>query len=763
LIAEPEEQETTDESESAEGTPFENLSEAACSAIEGLVTGCLKEELSADHGDVRRAWQQRAFKNGIQHLWYDDSSHCFMLPSASPEEVPAFMDVYNIYTPHWRSFVSILSQNPPGVNFVPNDLQSGRDVTAANYAEKLRHHVDRLVHMKDAQMEAASLFCTDGRTVAWTFVDPKTEKLCVDIAGVLEWKVPIYVRKMAKWSYAIHSVEHDKWELKEEFPDFADDIDGADDTSAESNYRRYARLMVLGSRRGGSSDALKSITTRHDAWIRPWRYKKAPDTVQDEIAEAFPEGLRATVICGKLVNCVEETMESCLRVEWPAPGQGQIRPSMLHDLVPVQEAFNDIMNMIREFGEYSIPARWVTDTLDSEAIAEQVSAPGITHQLTVPTGAAISDLVFIEPTAALPADIIANTDRLLTLAQFTTGDLPSLFGGGTPDQETASGQKMLSDQAKGQLSPAWAGVQWLFAGIYEIAIKLAAKMAPQSIAIEGNSGQDKFDPAAILQGDWGCYPDTDSSFPESMSDKRASLQMVLSQVGQADPTIVTQPDNLKLIKQYSGLTDLVIPGAEARDKQLEEIEQLLQESPVPDTDQMPQWEQAAQQAQANGQPAPLPPLKSSMGIGRYDFDQPEFDKCKEWLSSTACREEQRKGNLPGIQNVELHASLHEQRMQQNAQANAPKPEPPKVSITAAVTDPNAVSQLLGEVGVQTTPDDITADKLPEMQNQAADTQLKAASAQHKAVLAAKEAVAPVKSPNSPQVPDVPGQGEVNVR
>ena len=182
------------------------------------------------------------------------------------------------------------------------------------------------------------------------------------------------------------------------------------------------------------------------------------------------------------------------------------------------------------------------------------------------------------------------------------------------------------------------------------------------------------------------------------------------------------------MKQYSGLTDLTIPGAEARDKQLEEIEQLLQEQPVPD----PQ----------TGEPT------SSIPIGRYDFDQPEFEKCKEWLSSPACREEQRKGNLQGIQNVELHASLHEQRMAQNAQANAAKPEPPKATLTAAITDPNAISQLLAERGVQVAPDDITAAKLPELQNQAADTQEKAATAQHKAVLAAKEAVTPVKSPNS---------------
>ena len=746
-VLEPEDIKTKDEDEG-------KLSEAARSAIEELVKSCMKEDIASRRAEVRKAWEQRCFKNGNQYMWYDETTHCFMQPGASSQELPRFMDVYNIYTPHWRSFVSILSQNPPGVTFVPDDLQVGRDVTAAAYAEKMRHRVDRIVHMKDRQMEAANLFCTDGRTIAWTRLDDE-KKLTVTMHGVLESKVPIFIKDMKEWGYAVLSGEYDKWEMKDEFPDFADDIEGIGASTGESNFERYARLNVLGNRKGGyDTDGFKNLVTKHEAWIRPSRYRKAEDEAQKELKSAFPDGFHATLISGKCVDVVAGKIEDGLRVQWPAPGEGQSRPSMLHDLVPIQQAFNDALNMIREHGEYSIPARWVSDTVDSESIAEQISAPGVTHQIAVPSGASINDLVFTEEPLSLPAELVANVDRLLTLAEFTTGDLPSLYGNGTPDQETASGQKMLSDQAKGQLSPAWAGIQWLFAGVYEIGVRLAAESDPEETAVKGASGQDKFDPSAILDGKWGCYPDTDSSFPETMADKRASLQAVLSQVGQVDGgSIVMQPDNLKLVKQYSGLVDLIIPGAEARDKQLEEIEQLLQESPGPDPAQMPQWIQAAQQAQATGQQVPPPPMKSSIDIGQYDFDQPEFDKCKEWLSSRSCREEQRRGNTKGIENVTLHAQQHEARLKQVAQANAPKAEPPKVSLTAAVTDPTAITQLLGEVGVQTTPENIQAADMPEDQNKVADTQLKAASAQHKAVLAAKEAVTPVKTSANTPAPD----------
>ncbi len=755
------------------------LSDEARAAIESLVKGVMGEEKSSRRSEVRIAAKQRFFGNGIQHVWYDNTTYAFCAPDASGMELPRFMDVYNIFTPHKRSFTSILSQNPPGVNFVPDDLQRSTDITAAAYADKMRHRVDRLVNMKDRQMEAASYFCTDGRTITRTYRD-KNGKLRVELNGVLESKVPIFARKMENWGYAVLSEEVDKWEMKDEYPDFADDIDDSDGSSSDTTYERQARLGVLANRKSGGSygEAHKGLVTRHIAWIRPSRYRKAAEGVRAELKTLYPNGFRATVICNKAVDCIPQAMEEEIRVEWPAPGQGQNRPSLLHDLVPIQEAFNDCMNMLREHFEFSIPATWLAEgSVDSEALNEQRSAPGVMHTIVVPAGASINDLIMQEQVAQLPPELVANLDRLITLAQFVSGDLPSLSGEGDPHSETAEGQKMLSDQAKGQLSPAWAGIQWLFAGTYELSIKQAALMVADrdSIAVAGGpTGSQQFNPAAILDGTWGCYPNTDSSFPETMADKRASFSMLtqrLGAAGEAGLAIVMHPDNLKLAKQYSGLEDFVIIQAESRDKQLMEIEQLMKESPVPD-EQSPQYPQYVQQMQEWSQqkrqydfevkyrqsvgsehqfmpppmaPPPQPPMKASVDVDAdWDFHQYELDKLQEWLSSTAAREEQQKGNIPGIQNVKLHGQQHKDALAKIAQANAPKPEPPKMSLSVKVDDPASVSAILALAGVNTPPGEIEAASVPEDQNMAADTQDKAASATHKSVLAAREAVTPIK-------------------
>lgn len=727
------------------------ISDDARKALETIFQGIMREELSDRRAEVRKAWQQRNFRNGHQYLWWDERNGLYCDPSASGQELPRFMDVYNIYTPHWRSLVSLLSQNPPGINFTPDDLQKSRDVMGAASAEKMRHRVDRVVSMDDRQAEVASYFCTDGRAITWTRIG-KDGKLCVTTHGVLESKVPIFTRKFEKWGYCVLSEEGDIWEAKEDYPDFADEIRADSNDSSESYYERYARLGILANRRGGATkdEALKNIVTTHHAWIKPSRFRKAGEGVRDELRKAFPNGVHATIISGKCVDYEPQSMQDALKVDFPAPGQGNARPSMLYDLVPIQQAFNDNLNMLREHIDFSIPARWVTDAVDTEALAEQKAAPGVIHTITVPAGASINDLVMQEDVAQLPPELVANIDRLLQLAQFTTGDLPSLYGEATAEQETYGAQKMLSDQAKGQLSPAWFGIQRLFAGTYEIAVTLEAQRLADEplITVPGPSGQLQFSPAAILDGEWGCYASKDSAFPESIADQRASLQSVLGQLaqgGEKGVAITFHPDNLKLIKQYSGLKDLVIPGAEARDKQLREIEQLLREAPIPDQTKIQGWQQAAQQALVNGQSPPEMPVTASVPIGKYDYNQDELDKCIEWLSSTACYEELQKGNAAGVQNVQLHADLHAAALAKKAaDAAAAAQEPMKISAAFKDLDPATKVQALKRDGYQPDEEAYAATNVIDQQNIAADTQDKAASATHKSVLAAKESVAPVR-------------------
>lgn len=679
------------------------LSDAAKAELVSLVNQALKSEQYSRRMEVVSSSQQRHYERGNQNIWLDKSTYIFRPAAEAPGfEMPPYMGVYNIFRPYERSLIAINTQNPPGIVFRAKDLQASTDVAAAKTAESMRHAVDRDVWMKDVQTQAARLFCTDSRVVVWTRVDDDGEVKCT-VHGVLETKVPIYTKSMDEWGYCILSREIDIDAAKEKYPDVDDKLavgNGAD------GYERIARLGVLGgSRRGSDQD--QNLITQHTAWLRPSRFRKGKSTT-DELRAAFPDGVRVVVVSDQVCEAEPEKMDGCLSVAHPSPGDGQNRSSLLKDLVDLQDTFNTLVNMIREVMDKGIPATWFNDmVIDKEALSDQVSEPGAMHPAQWSASSPLSDAFWQEAPAQLPGDVISFAQLVMgEMAQFITGALPSLFGGGTPDSETASGQEALRNQAMGGLSPVWAAMQWLFAKIYEQAVRgKARKMQGQQLSIQEQDGTSTtVDPLGVLNGQFACYPDQDSSFPETTAAKRnafASLAQMLGQLPTGQQTL-SLPDNLKLGLTLNGLEDFVIPGADARDKQLREIDQLLKETPIPNLDD-PQWQQAAQQAFAAGQPIPPPPMKSSVAVDAdFDYHQPEADKVQEWLSSDQRVQQERQGNTQGIQNVRLHGLEHRKAIP----PSAPATKPPSFSGKIEDQAPAVQAALLAADGIQVSPDQI---------------------------------------------------------
>ena len=189
---------------------------------------------------------------------------------------------------------------------------------------------------------------------------------------------------------------------------------------------------------------------------------------------------------------------------------------------------------------------------------------------------------------------------------------------------------------------------------------------------------------ALKKGSFGCYPDEDAGFPETISQKRMILKDWV-QLGGQSPIIaemLDNPDNIEQMKELNGFSALTFIAAEARTKQMHEIKQMLAEGPIPPDPQlvaqMQEQHAAASVAVPGAPPMPFvpPQPQSSVPIQELDFHQYEFAKCQEWLSSKARRDEDNKGNSQGVQNVILHAMAHQAKMQAAMLAMAPPPAPP---------------------------------------------------------------------------------------
>lgn len=703
------------------------LTEDDENAILALVRACMREEQYSRRNEVRWARHQRYYERGDQNIGYDQRSYTF-IPLAdfareNNQTLPKYTQVYNIFRPRLRSLVAVLSQVTPGVNFQPDSLKNSNDISAAQFGEKMRHKLYRDIDTKAVQTEVARMFCTDARAVIWSKDDGTVWQ-----GGVLESKVPIHLKDTKQWGYCVLSWEDDIYRARDEFPDKADQIKPSSDATSEGNYERIARLGVLGGTRSyvNNDSASQTVVTRHEAFIDPVRYLKIEEGKngegrRDKLRKMFPFGFRVT-ICGDVFCAIaQDSMwarkvdghvvhPGSLAVRYCSAGDGANRPSLLKDMVALQDSFNDTMNLRREAIDYGIPATWFdSDSVDEEAISSQQSSPGAMHGIAVGSKD-IRSLVMQEDPAEVPPDAGAMTEMMIgPFADSVSGDLPSLNGGQIPSSDTVGVYSMSREQALGGLSQAWAGVQGIIADMtYQGVMKMALRLGDEEVAIEDESGAETFVASEVLRGGFSCYPDQDSSFPETTAAKRAALQQAMETFG-ATPqgqVLMSQPENAQVYLQLSGLEDIVIPEADANQRQLEEIEQLLAEVPVPQEN--PDGSPVIGQ---DGQPV----MQSSVPIDEtYDLHEAHFAKVQNWMQSPAKTQEMRKGNLEGIMNVSLHGKAHKAIIDQKAAqaaAMANQQKPPSVSIGYKdVEDPSAKSQILAEAGIKTDPQTIQEEQ-----------------------------------------------------
>ena len=175
-------------------------------------------------------------------------------------------------------------------------------------------------------------------------------------------------------------------------------------------------------------------------------------------------------------------------------------------------------------------------------------------------------------------------DLIGPVAQFLTGLFPAIFGGNMEDVKTASGYALARDQAMGRLGLVWRRTKQFYADVMLLAVDCFRKNRPEDVEIPLLGPDGLFDSRAIrlidLKGNISVHPEADETFPRLKSQQRAVLQQLFSVNDPAIQRALVEPANLGYIKNVLGLTELVIPGEDSRNKQLREIQQLLTSPPI---------------------------------------------------------------------------------------------------------------------------------------------------------------------------------------
>ena len=683
--------------------------------------------------EVIEARRQRFYWRNDQYIYWKSDAVGF-IPAVSGQAIagtddvaPRYTDVYNIYTPYGESLLATLIQNEPGVNWQPKDASKIVDITASKTAEKYQQKIETDNDRKAIQSEISRFFYTDGRTILYTRrVKAGYERITAH--GVLESKVvPITSNSIEELVSVTLSDELDIYQAKGEYPNYAKGIKENTSTMGESAYERIARLGVLQGTRllMQAGDAFSHMVTRHVFFLRPCTFDKVSDDQKEKIQDTFPDGLKVTFCGDKYCGSENVKMEDQLTIGFPGPGDGMSRPSMGKRVMPLQDVFNDELNLWHEAHDYCIPTLFMySETGDIEAVREQISEPGnIVPFTSLPPGASSAEAAFyaavldgIPPTLPQFIEFVQGP-----LSQFISGAFPALFGGDTGDNDTAKGISIQRDQAMGRMGLSWGSLQRLFAGAYTNAVMSVVKHSTDeenfSYQIKDRNGtitNEELSIADLRDGSAICIADTDASFPESTNAKRQTYQtmMAASERNPVLAAVMADPNNLEYGHDVMGLPDLIVPGADSRNKQLIEIQQLLQESPTPPdittiqqaAVQNPQllqamtaWEQKNQQVTSQGGepiPPPIPPdmMEPSVPIDPdFDNNAVELQTVTDWLSGEDCRKEKAKGNLTGVQNVRLHGLAHKKAI----------PPPPMMPPPSGKKGPTNAAPILADAAAQT--------------------------------------------------------------
>src|SRR5207245_6465757 len=117
-----------------------------------------------------------------------------------------------------------------------------------------------------------------------------------------------------------------------------------------------------------------------------------------------------------------------------------------------------------------------------------------------------------------------------------------------------------------------------------LAVDCFRKNRPEDAEIPLLGPDGVFDSRAIrladLKGNVCVHPEADETFPRLKSQQRGVLTQLFAINDPVIQRALPEPATLGYMKNVLGLSEMVIPGEDSRNKQLREIQQLLSSAPI---------------------------------------------------------------------------------------------------------------------------------------------------------------------------------------
>lgn len=504
-----------------------------------------------------------------------------------------------------------------------------------------------------------------------TTKEPKS-RICLEVYGGLYVKVANYAKKQADTPYLIFSYETHYANALECHPGLRERIPhgGWSNTGVNDPYEQYGRLNT--QYRGEFPE--EQVTVKN-CWLRPASFNILGEEDYEKLKKRFPDGVKFVMVNDIPADYENESLDD----HWTLtenPMSDFLNHDPLGELVTnVQDIISDLISLTLQTIEQGISQTFADPAVVNFNAQRQIEAmPGtITPTKPVSGSKNIGESFHNLQTASLSPEVFNFYRIIQELGQFVSGALPSIFGGqqGAGSSRTASEYAMSKGMALQRLQTPWRMLTIWWKGIFGKVIPMYIKnMVEDERVVEKNDAGkfiNVFIRKAELDGKIGSIELEPSEKLPVSDEQQADIIMQLMQLNNQEITsALMDPENLPHISKIIKIPQFHLPGEEDREKQHEEIDELINSTPIPVD---PQSMQLYEQAKATGLPGAQEPQEQPSVEIDVDVDnhQIEASICKSWLISGAGRLAKRE-NPDGYRNVLLHMKAHMAIVNQQMQA-----------------------------------------------------------------------------------------------
>lgn len=490
----------------------------------------------------------------------------------------------------------------------------------------------------------------------------------LEVYGGLFVKVPNWARRQSEIPYLGYSYETHYTNIYKQWPDlrgkFGADSSKIDESNGNEAYERWGRL----------SPQYYGEYPRHTPTVKNWWLRESAfEAVQDEdirekLCKLFPDGARIVWVNDQFAEACNESLDDHWTLTYnPLSEYIHFDPLGLL-LTSVQEITQDLMSLTLQTIEHGVPQLFADPSvLNFDAYRNTEVMPGGVYQAKAKTGKSLSDGFYMVSSSTLSSEVGPFTEQIQQTGQFVSGAMPSIWGGSDAggSSRTAAQASMSRNQSLQRLGNTWKIISFWWKNCY-------AKMIPAYIKTMLDDERLVTEKYGTYQNDWirraelegrlGCIElETSDQLPATFGQVRDMLMELIQLNNPEILQILGLPVNIGTVQEYLlGGAQLKAPGEADREKQYEEIQMLLQSSPIP--------------GPANPMTGMQEEMPSVMPELEVDNHKVEGDITREWLVSEAGRNAKVE-NPEGYKNVLLHLKAHIQMLQQLSVPQMPQGEP----------------------------------------------------------------------------------------